>query len=286
MKKVLYALTLALVIFCVTSCEKEVKDYDGREGVYFYVQYGAEWGDTTIWANQSYTPVEFMNVSGDHYDVKLRVMTTGNIKDYDRTFKVTVDKDSTTAVEGVDYEPFDEFQVVKAGYHYADFMIRLKRNEGIQTEERALVLKLEPTDDFEIGINWWGDVPGLWASDGGNDFDASMHKITMNDFLVRPARWIPAIDYAPGEAEGGLWGAFTRRKYDLICEKFNLTYDDFESEETMPNAKRTMIKDYFVNYLQELYDKGEPVLEEDGRAMWFMGVSWTSIVGQPWVPAE
>ena len=286
MKKVLYALTLALVIFCVTSCEKEVKDYDGREGVYFYVQYGAEWGDTTIWANQSYTPVEFMNVSGDHYDVKLRVMTTGNIKDYDRTFKVTVDKDSTTAVEGVDYEPFDEFQVVKAGYHYADFMIRLKRNEGIQTEERALVLKLEPTDDFEIGINWWGDVPGLWASDGGNDFDASMHKITMNDFLVRPARWIPAIDYAPGEAEGGLWGAFTRRKYDLICEKFNLTYDDFESEETMPNAKRTMIKDYFVNYLQELYDKGEPVLEEDGRAMWFWGVSWTSIVGQPWVPAE
>jgi hypothetical protein len=54
----------------------------------------------------------------------------------------------------------------------------------------------------------------------------------------------------------------------------------------MPNAKRTMIKNYFVNYLQELYDKGTPVLEEDGRAMWFMGVSWKSIVGQPWIPAE
>lgn len=26
-----------------------------------------------------------------------------------------------------------------------------------------------------------------------------------------------------------------------------------------------MIKNYFVNYLQELYDKGTPVLEEDGR---------------------
>ena len=38
--------------------------------------------------------------------------------------------------------------------------------------------------------------------------------------------------------------------------------------------------------LQELYDKGTPVLEEDGRAMWFMGVSWKSIVGQPWIPAE
>ena len=97
---------------------------------------------------------------------------------------------------------------------------------------------------------------------------------------------MPAIDYAPGQPEGGLWGAFTRKKYDLICEKFNLTYDDFTSEVTMPNAKRTMIANYFVDYLQELYDKGTPVLEEDGRAMWFMGVSWTSIVGQPWIPAE
>ena len=35
------------------SCEKEVKDYDGEEGVYFYVQWGAEWGDTTKWGNQS-----------------------------------------------------------------------------------------------------------------------------------------------------------------------------------------------------------------------------------------
>lgn len=263
-----------------------MKDYDGREGVYFFVQYGAAWGDTTIWASHSSTPVEFMNVSGDYYDVKLRVMTTGRIKDYDRTFRVAVNKDSTTAVEGVNYEPFDELQVVKAGYHYADFSIRLKRDESVQTEERVLALELEPTDDFGIGINWWGEVPGLWSSDGGDDFDASMHKITMNDFLVRPARWIPAKDYAVGETEGGLWGAFTRKKYELICEKFNLTYDDFESETTMPNAKRTMIKDYFVNYLQDLYDKGTPVLEEDGRAMWFMGVSWTTVVGQPWVPAE
>ena len=125
----------------------------------------------------------------------------------------------------------DEFQVVKAGSHYADLVIRLKRDESIQTEERVLTLKLEPTEDFGIGINWWGEVPWLWSSTGGNDFDASMHKITMNDFLVRPACWIPAIDYEPGQTEGD-FGGFTRKKYDLICEKFNLTYDDFASEVT------------------------------------------------------
>lgn len=79
---------------------------------------------------------------------------------------------------------------------------------------------------------------------------------------------------------------FSKKKYDMICEKFDLTYEDFESVETMPNVMRTIINEYFVNYLQDLYDKGSPVLEEDGRAMWFRGVSWTTVVGEPWTPAR
>lgn len=55
MKKILYMIALVWMAFCVASCEKEVKDYDGQEGVYFYVQYGAAHGDTTIWASHSST---------------------------------------------------------------------------------------------------------------------------------------------------------------------------------------------------------------------------------------
>lgn len=54
----------------------------------------------------------------------------------------------------------------------------------------------------------------------------------------------------------------------------------------MPGAKQTVIQEHMANYLQELYDKGTPVLEDDGRLMWFMGVSWTSVVGVPWVPEQ
>ena len=54
----------------------------------------------------------------------------------------------------------------------------------------------------------------------------------------------------------------------------------------MPGAKRTVIQEYMVKYLQDLYDKGTPVLEDDGRLMYFMGVSWTTIVGVPWVPEQ
>ena len=106
MKKIIYMIALFWAAIGMISCEKEVKDYDGEEGVYFYVQWGAEWGDTTKWANQSYTPVEFVNILGDTYEVKVRVMSTGRVKDYDRTFQMVVDKDSTTAVVNQNYEPF------------------------------------------------------------------------------------------------------------------------------------------------------------------------------------
>lgn len=279
---------VALSCIGMMSCEKEIKVYDGLEGVYFNVQWGAPWGDTTVWANQSFTPVEFVNVTGDTYDVKVRVQTTGQIKDYDRTFRMVADKDSTTAVVDLNYEPFDEMQIVKAGMGYTDVIIHLKRNENIKKEERLLVLKLIPTDDFVIGISKWDydEHSPFWASEGGFGFDLSKHKIKMNDFLVRPSRWIPSKDYVDGETEGGLWGAFSEKKYNMICERFQLTYEDFLSEETMPDAMRTSIRDYFVSLLQPLYDKGTPILEDDGRAMWFMGCSWSSIIGVPWVPAS
>ena len=40
----------------------------------------------------------------------------------------------------------------------------------------------------------------------------------------------------------------------------------------MPSAKQQVIKEGMAIYLQDLYDKGTPILEEDGRLMWFMGV--------------
>ena len=285
MKKIIYLMVFLWTAIIIGGCEKELKDYDGEEGVYFFVQYGAL-GDSTKWASHSSTTVEFMNVLGDSCDVTLRVMATGKVKDYDRTFRMVVDVDSTTAVEGLNFKPFDEMQVVKAGATYADVMIRLLRNDNIQKEQKVLGVRLVPSDDFTLAIPQWGELDDLWSSDWGNEFDASLHKIIMNDFLVRPARWIPSIDYQQGEREAGLWGAFPMKKYRLICDFFNLTYEDFATEETMPSAKRSVIKEYMVNYLQDLYDNGTPVLEEDGRLMWFMGVSWYSYVGVAWESGE
>lgn len=284
MKRMAYIIACLWIIIGMTGCEKDLKDYDGLEGVYFYVQWGPEWGDTIKWANQSYTPVEFVNIAGKTHDVKIRIMTTGGIKDYDRTFRLTVDRDSTTAEEGVEYEHFDENQVVKAGAFYTDVYIRTLRSGALSDEQKELRLKLEATADFEIGIPVWQQIASMWSSEGPKVFDASRHIIRMNDFIVKPSKWIGGIYDKPGDTESGRWGVFTEKKYRLICDQFTLIYEDFTTDERMPGAKQAVIQEHMANYLQVLYDAKTPVLEDDGRLMWFLGVSWSSVVGVPWVP--
>ena len=284
MKKTVYIIACICVILGMTSCEKELKEYDGEEGVYFYTQWGAVWGDTTVWASQYYSLVEFVKVVENEYDLKVRIMTTGAVKSYDRTFLLTIDKDSTTAVEGVHYESFPAEQTVKAGMHYTDLFIRLLRTEDIQEEQKELRLKLMPTPDFTLSFPLWKPLPGTWQPDGVKEFDPSQHIVRINDFIVRPPRWIGSISDLPGTVEGGRWGVFTTKKYRLICEHFNLSFDDFQTTATMPSAKQIVIQEQMASYLIEMYDNKTPILEEDGRLMWFMTVPWTSVVGQPWVP--
>lgn len=286
MKKVIYMLISLALGASLWGCEKELKEYDGAEGVYFNVQWGAVWGDTSVWGNQFYTPVEFVNLVGDTNLVKIRVTITGRVKDYDRTFRLVVDADSTTAVVGEEYGAIEENQIIKAGAHYTDVYVPIYRSKALSKEQRELWLKLEETPDFAIGIPVWQQISGMWSTEGATEFDAFRHIIRMNDFIVKPSRWIGGIYDQPGDRESGRWGVFSEKKYRLICDRFDLTYDDFTSEEKMPGARQQVIQEGMAQYLQELYDKKTPVLEDDGRLMWFMGVSWTSVVGVPWVPED
>ena len=118
-------------------------------------------------------------------------------------------------------------------------------------------------------------------------FDASLHTLRIADFMVEPKVWVgTAVSPYNGGYESGNWGAFSRKKLELICERFNLTYNDFMSNETMPSALQMLIYKSMSTYLIQCYNDKKPVLEEDGRLMWFSGCPWLSKVGVPWVPEE
>lgn len=287
MKKLFNIAVLIVVLVGLFGCEKDLKDYDGQEGVYFYVQWGPEWYDTTYWAAQPYTKIEFVKLGVKETQVKLRVMITGNTKEYDRTFRLVVDQDSTTAVLDENYTPFEEYQTLKKNSYYTDVFITVKNSSPLKDIERKLVVKLLPTDQLGLGIPVWNDLSGMLHNDANLDeFDGTRHTIVLNDFITRPQEWAGNQNEKYGDRENGLFGIFSRKKFDEILVEFpNLTYEDFQSSKTMPYAMQTVIANVMSAKLQKLYDANTPILEEDGRLMYFSGVSWSSYYGIPYVPA-
>ena len=287
--KHIFICILACSILGLFSCqEDEVETWQGEDGVYFYVQWGVDWYDTTYWAAQPYTEVNFTSLGEDTSMVKLRVMLAGNIVDYDRQFRFVLETDSTTAVEGVNFlNDIEEYQVLKAGERYTDVYVKVMNSDALADEELKIGYRLLPTEDLTLACPVWEDFSGMLANAAGlEQFDGAYHVIRLNDFITRPDGWVglPMPDNAQvGDQEAGLLGIFSREKFNYICKVVpGLTYEDFESSTTMPTARARAIGDLVAISLQEAFDSGNPVLEADGRLMWVMGVSWNSYWGVPY----
>ncbi|MFZ4262765.1 DUF4843 domain-containing protein [Sphingobacterium sp. HJSM2_6] len=281
MKNVTIKIYLLGICLLLVSCEKDLMKYEGEEGVYFAVQWGSDKADSTTWAFQSYSPVDFINLQGSQHQLKLRVMITGEPKSYDRYFGVELNSDSSTAALDVEYESFLTQYTIKAGTIYTDIPITLLRSENLQKEMRILGLNLIPSKDFSLSIPVWYHLPPHVSSERYKIFNSSYHKIELTDFITKPQVWFG------GNAEGreiGLWGEFTSKKFKLFCLLNDLIYDDFKNSTIMHYVRVNVINQVMAAYLQNQMDKKTPVLEDDGRLMWVSGVSWNSIIGTPYKP--
>ena len=115
MKKIYSILMLAMALFSLTGCEKELMDYEGKDCLYFDVRRGASWIDPDLWAHWNYSEVTFGNILSNDTTIAVKISATGTAKDFDRAFQVIVTKDSTDLQEGVEYEPLKPEYTIKAG---------------------------------------------------------------------------------------------------------------------------------------------------------------------------
>jgi hypothetical protein len=282
MKRITYILLAVVLPFA--SCKKEMMGYEGMEGIYFAVRYGGLVSEASA-PYRSSTNVEFVRQPAhvQEMQVYITVAITGPVKNYDRPFRVEINPDSTTAEEGVHYEPIGTSFVIPANAIQSVIPVTVKRTPDMLNENKKIGLRLLPNEHFELAFTKWKAVPDLASNNLGADtaFDASMHSINVNDMMVEPEVWYGSVTAT--QQETGLWGAFTRKKMELMCELFNLTYEDFSSETTMPLVLSTLISTELSRYLIEQFNNGTPVLEEDGRLMWCGSVPWTSIIGVPYI---
>lgn len=283
MKRIKYMLGM-LAIISLASCEKEMKTYEGLEGVYFAQQ----WGSPTYsqWPYRPFTNVELVKVAGTstEYTANIKVMFTGRVIDKDRYFKVEINPDSTTAVENVHYAPLPEEILVPANATVVYVPLLIKRSKDLQTTSKKIGLRLVANRDFGIAFPNWKAIPELGKGSltpADTAFDNSIHTVIVHDYIVQPAIWRGSVN-ATTNRDQGSWGGFTRKKIELMYKLFNVTYDDFGSDKTMPPVLQSLITQEMARYLVEQFNAGTPVKEEDGRLMFVGSVPWVSTVGVPY----
>jgi hypothetical protein len=285
MKRIIYCLLLPVIILLSASCKKEMMNYEGPDGIYFAVRSGPVGTIPSGWAWRPYTNVEFVKMAAGikEYVANIKVTINGNVKDYDRAFRVEVNSDSTTAQAGVHYLPLTETYTIPANSTDGYIPVTLKRTADLQSAIKTLGLRLVANENFSLPFPEWKALPGIGESNRGNDtlWNANLHTVNISDLMVQPAIWRGSVVAATNK-ETGSWGAFTRKKIELMCSLFNLTYEDFGSDQTMTLVLSALITNEMTRYLTDKFNAGTPVKEDDGRLMWVGSVPWTSTIGVPY----
>ena len=258
MKRLIYI--WALFLFCV-ACERDLMSYKGEEAIYFAVQSGNSWGSEGDWPYMPYSLAEFGSILEDTLTVRIKVMITGEEKDYPRPFKVVVNPDSTTAREGVHYQALADEYILEANCSYAYIPVLLYRQPEMQTDTVTLGLKLVANGYFSLTFDEFNKMDKFT---NGNvvyeQFNATMHKICMTDIMPQPKQW-------------SIWefGTFTPKKLNLICQKLGYTYAYFQDDKKITYLQQMVISRKFSEILNQAYYDGEPILEDNGQLMWVSG---------------
>lgn len=174
MKKLLYVLPILLGLL-IYSCDQNIDyPYEGKDRIQFR--------HYTINYNQRYysDSITFsFGLKPDNIEIdtaKIVVEFLGKGSDKERSYKVVVDPNSTTAVVGTHYKAIDEIQKFRPG-QLTDTLRIVVIRKNLSTSFRhpetiKIGLRLEPTEDFDLGLR------------GG-----LTKRVLLNNYLSEPAWW-------------------------------------------------------------------------------------------------
>lgn len=181
---------LILSILALFACEKNEKlIFDSKPGLYFALEDDVDSLQYSLLGSLS---------DSDTVRIPLKIM--GDALSYDARYKVTVVAEGTTAEVGKHYSPLSDSYIIEAGEFVKDFEIEiLKADPALETESRAIVLRLVETDDFTIGYTKGSNV-----------------KLIITNQIIKPSYWdMPFSLY---------FGEYSKVKHNVII---NILGHDF-----------------------------------------------------------
>lgn len=281
MNKIKLISSFTFLLALVTSCEKELMTYEGKDCLYFDIRNEVAWLDPDTWSHEYFSTVSFGSTLDNDIPLSLKIQASGMPSAIDRNFSIVVVKDSTELQEG-DFSGLASSYCIKAGETSTTVDLTFHRQASMKNDTLQLQLALVENEHFSLKYNEIGRAPEQYAPTENAKFDynhnASIHNIFVYDVMSRPKQW------QGNDANGlGTFGAFSAKKWQLIMKVTGTTIDDFADASTMPTIRMTAIGETMSSFLLEKARANTPVLEEDGTMMFFMKVG-TGYAADGWQP--
>ena len=261
MKKILYLILLPLVF---TACEtKDIPVYTSDDAA-LYFQRTASYvlGGTSVTYSNS-AEFTFAGAAAEKTSLtySAEVRTMGNVVDYDRPFKVEIDKEMSTGIQGVHFDTNLDTLEIKAGKSKANVRITFYRTPDLLDSTITVVLHLVENDYFNVRIDEYKKT-NQWNSTSEN-LDGTRYTFKFNEQYSEPTYWSSF-----GEDFFGPW---TPQKYIVVNSVMGWTVNDW-SRAGYAGAKVSYGRLGFAakaarDYLQEQADNDTPIKDKDGSYM-------------------
>lgn len=264
-----------------SACQEEnIETYSLAESKVYFQEQGssdlnglARYGTTTSYS--------FVEVSPIMEDIVLRgrVQLMGQVVDYDRPIKVSIDKENTTFEQGEGFEINLDTLSIKAGTNTLKLGVRFFRTESLRTKNDTLTLKLEPNEHFSVLEKYKSNND--WKDDTATEIDGTRYTFIVGEVYTKPGSWNGGSPLYTTS----YFGEWNITRYLYINEFFGFTINDW----TYVNGATSKLTQGRMQYyarqlqkeLQKRADEGNPVLDEDGSYMQLPGdyqVDYSSVV--------
>lgn len=233
MRRISYMIGLILLGFYACQ-ENEKNGFESEGAVYFQL-------NTGVWSDGRDSVVySFAGKMSDTATMVLQVNLMGDAVDYERHVRVVVDREKTTAREGVHFAALAESYLLPAGAYSMTIPVVLY-NTDPKLEERSfqLALALQPSDDLQLGLTARTTV-----------------RVLMSNMLVVPYYWESMYldDY---------FGAYSKVKHEYIIREVGMDFPATEEEYSDNWDAWKAYSKYMDNFFYENY----PIYDENGMAI-------------------
>ena len=258
-KIILFILTLNVVF---SACEEQDIPLFTTDDTGIYFQRVSSYRGTTEYYADTIS-YSFVSSSAMLQDTVLQatVRTMGKVADYDRPFKVVVNQEGTTAVEGVHYELDLDSIIMPAGTSTAFVRVRFFRTKDMMEKAVRLALQLEDNEYFKCYFPEYKNTNAYSAT--GVMIGGDMFAFSLSEMYTEPWYWSMFGD--------GFFGTWTPKKYLVVNSACGLTPSDWDKGGSAGTKVQYGRFNFFATavqkYLQEQADAGTPELEADGSYM-------------------